>query len=313
MPGLADRSRSGRWRDLARAAVAGGVVLLASLVAGAPVPSVPKAAAGPPAAPTTMAAPTTKATPSATATPAKMAGFVLLQMNLCNSGMAVSCYSFGAAVDEAAAKVRQHRPDLVMVQEVCHDDLYARRGWGKIAQAMADLYGADSVSVSFVPARNRYTDRPYRCLNGEQFGNALVHHGDGRGRHSGWYRSQDASDELRAWTCATVVEGRLTACTTHLSTDRAVSMRQCRELMSILASPWVMPEVVVAGDFNLTAAPGQPHDVRRCAPAGYDVQGDGGLQQVFFSGGVQWLQGWTETMQRTDHPALYGRFRGSPS
>jgi endonuclease/exonuclease/phosphatase family metal-dependent hydrolase len=309
----ADRPQPGRWRGLARTAVAVGVVLLSSSIAGTPVPSVSGAAAGAPNEPALPAAAAPgRAAPalSTPAVPGKTADFVLLQMNLCNSGMAVSCYSFGKAVDEAVAKIRQHHPDLVMVQEICRDDLYARDGWGKLARAMVDLYGGgDSVAVSFVPARSRFTGRPYQCLNGEQFGIGLVHHGDGRGRHYGWYRSQDLSDEVRAWTCATVIEGRLTGCTTHLSTDPDVAMRQCKELVSVLAAPWVMPEVVIAGDFNLGAAPSQAYDVHRCAPASYDIRGDGGLQQVFFSGGVQWVQGGNETMQFTDHPMLYERFR----
>jgi endonuclease/exonuclease/phosphatase family metal-dependent hydrolase len=307
LPGsLADRSPTGRWRGPLRTAIAACVVVLAASVAGAPVSSVPGVAAG--AAPHQPAP--HESAPGLGAVPPRAPGsFVLLQMNLCNSGMAVSCYSFGQAVDEAVAKIHQYPPDLVMVQEVCRDDLYAGGGWGKLTRAMADLYGSDRVSVSFVPARNRFTGSPYQCLNGEQFGIALVHHGDGRGRHYGWYRSQDLSDEMRAWTCATVIEGRLTGCTTHLSTDRDVAMRQCKELIAILASPWVMPEVVVAGDLNLRAEPGQAYDVRGCAPAGYGIRGDGGPQQVFFSSGIQWLYSGNETMKFTDHPLLYGRFR----
>src|SRR5439155_422728 len=83
-----------------------------------------------------------------------------------------------------------------------------------------------------------------------------------------------AVDEVRTWTCTTVIAGRLTGCTTHLSTDPDVAVRQCRELVSLLASPWVMPEVIVGGDFNLRSEPGKPHDVEGCAPAGYDRRGD---------------------------------------
>lgn len=238
---------------------------------------------------------------------------VVLQMNLCNSGMAVnSCYSGGRAVDEAVEKIRRYAPDLVTLQEVCRDDLYARPGWGKLAGAMAAVHGGGPVSVDFVPARNRYTGRPYQCVNGEQYGVALVHHLDGRDQHRGWYRAQDLSDEIRAWTCTTLVDRRLTGCTTHLSTDRAVAMRQCRELMSILASPWVMPEVVVAGDFNLTAAPGEEYDVGRCAAGRFTVAGDGALQHAFFTSGLRRVQGWHETMKWTDHPLLYETFRLPP-
>ncbi len=247
---------------------------------------------------------------SVPAVPAKAATtFDVLQMNLCNSGMAkASCYSFGRAVDEAVDKIHRYPPALVTLQEICHDDLYARNGWGKLARAMADRYGSRHVSVAFVPAVNRDTHDWYRCVNGEQFGDAMLLHGTALDVHRGWYGSQDASDEIRAWTCATVIR-RLTACTTHLSTDPDVAMRQCHELMSVLASPWVMPEVIVAGDLNLRYAPGRPHDVADCALAGYDRKGDGTVQQVFFTRNIRWIEGWTESMRWTDHPLLFERFR----
>jgi endonuclease/exonuclease/phosphatase family metal-dependent hydrolase len=254
---------------------------------------------------------------SVAAVPARAAAtFVVLQMNLCNSGMAVtSCYSFGKAVDEAVAKIHRYPPDLVTLQEVCRDDVYARDGWGKLARAMADLYGSGHVSVDFVPAFNRDTNDMYRCVDGALYGVAMIHRSNGSSRsnglasHSGWYGSQDSSEEVRAWTCTTVVTGRLTGCTTHLSTDPGVAVRQCHELMSILASPWVMPEVIVAGDFNLTSESGKQHNVRDCAPASYDRRSDSALQQVFFTRNIEWVQGTYEAMRWTDHPLLYEGFR----
>jgi endonuclease/exonuclease/phosphatase family metal-dependent hydrolase len=270
---------TGRWRvdHLMRAAVAASAVLLAS--------SVP-------------------------AVPARATTFAVLQMNLCNSGMAIaSCYSFGKAVDEAVTKIHRYPPDLVTLQEVCRDDLYARDGWGKLAQVMADLYGSGHISVDFVPAWNRYTNDAYRCIDGEQYGVAMIYRGNGRELHQGWYSSQDATDESRAWTCATVIEGRLTGCTTHLSTDPDVAMRQCHELMSILASAWAMPEVIVAGDFNLTSEPGKPDNVQACASVNYDRRSDSTVQQVLFTRSIRWVRGRYESMRWTDHPLLYERFR----
>jgi endonuclease/exonuclease/phosphatase family metal-dependent hydrolase len=251
-------------------------------------------------------------TSSAPIVPARAATttFVLLQMNLCNSGIAPApCYTFGRAVDEAVGRIHRYRPELVTLQEICHDDLYARDGWGKLAQAMADLYGSGHISVDFVPAVNRDTNDSYRCANGEPFGLAVMHHYNGVELHSGWYRSQDWSNEVRVWTCTTVIRGRLTGCTTHLSIDPGVAMRQCRELMSVLASPWVMPEVIVAGDFNLTSAPGTPHNVRDCASTTYERASDDALQHVFFTHNVEWIRGGHESVGWTDHPVLYERFR----
>src|SRR5947209_5849069 len=90
------------------------------------------------------------AKPAHAATP-----FVLLQMNLCNSGLALSCYTFGQSVTEAVQKIRQYRPEMVTLQEICRDDVYSPTGWGKLTQAMADIYGSEHVSVTFVPAVNR--------------------------------------------------------------------------------------------------------------------------------------------------------------
>jgi hypothetical protein len=136
-----------------------------------------------------------------------------------------------------------------------------------------------------------------------------MHHGNGRDVHHGWYNSQDASNEMRAWTCSAVIEGRLAGCTTHLSTDPEVAVRQCNELMSILASEWVMPKVIVAGDFNLTFEPGKVHDVQNCASVTYDRRSDHALQQMFFTRNIQWVRGGQEAMRWTDHPLLYERFR----
>src|SRR2546423_6654735 len=125
-----------------------------------------------------VAAPAAVLTSSAPAVPAAPAtSFVLLQMNLCNSGPArASCYTLGRSVDEAVGNIRRYRPELVTLQEICRSDLYARDGWGKLARAMADLYGSAHVAVDFAPAVNRYTDDSYRCVNGEAFGVAVMHH-----------------------------------------------------------------------------------------------------------------------------------------
>jgi endonuclease/exonuclease/phosphatase family metal-dependent hydrolase len=235
--------------------------------------------------------------------------FVVMQMNLCNSGLARSCYSFGRAVDEAAARIREQSPDLVTLQEICSGDVSVRDGLGRLARAMAGPDGRTHVSVNFVPAFDRDTDDWYRCTGGGRFGIAVLHRDHGRGSYSGWYASQDGTEEVRAWTCTTVLGSRLTGCTTHLSTDPDVAVRQCHELMSVLASSWVMPEVIVAGDFNLTSTPGQLRNVQECTPAGYDRRGDGAVQHVLFSRTVQPIRSRSEDMRWTDHPLLYETFR----
>jgi hypothetical protein len=238
---------------------------------------------------------------------------VVLQMNLCNSGAAKACYSGGVAVEQAVANVRRFRPQVVTVQEICRDDVYATDGgWGPLAQAMADLYGSRRIRVSFAAARSRVTGGPYRgCINGQEYGIAVIHHGMAGEIHQGWYTNQGTrGGEVRTWTCATVVPRRLTACTTHLTINREVAMRQCRELMTMLATaPWARSQVIVAGDFNLVAEPGAPTDMQACVPPGFGRRTDESVQHVLFTSGVTWVEGWHEPLPGTDHPLLYQRFR----
>ena len=242
--------------------------------------------------------------PAVAAVRARPTTLVVAQMNLCNSGFAVkTCYRFGRSIGEAVGRIHRYRPDVVTLQEICEDDLLGRDGWGPLAQAMADIYGNGHVSVEFVPAVDRYTGDWYRCTDKARYGTGLVYHGRGGDQHHGWYGSQDRSDEMRAWGCATVVPGRVTACTTHLSTHPDVALRQCRELMALLvAAPWVMPDVMVGADLNLG-----PRDAQSCLPAGFARTGDGTLQHVVFRGGPAPPASGTEPMRYTDHPLLYAR------
>lgn len=250
------------------------------------------------------------ARPRAASAPARATEtLLLLQMNLCDSGMELRCYSFGKAITEAAANIHRYRPAIVTLQEVCHDDVYGAHGWGPLTRAMVDLYGDDGVTADFVPAADRRTGEGLRCVNNHLYGVAVLYHGSPGSLHYGWYASQDETSEIRAWTCVTVIPDLLTGCTTHLSTNGAVAVRQCRELMSTLDSSWVMPDVIVAGDFNLRSLPGKPQDIDQCTPAGYTRTSDGIVQQVFYTRGVQWLGGGYEPMRFTDHPALYEQFR----
>jgi hypothetical protein len=235
--------------------------------------------------------------------------FVLLQMNLCNSGTS-GCYSGGAAVDQAVANIRRYRPQLVTAQEICRSDLYSPDGMGKLAQAMVDLYGSRQVGVVFAPAHDRRTGGDYHaCVNGEAYGVAMIFQGDGHEVHQGWYTNQGGGREQRTWVCATILKRRLTACTTHLTINPDMAVRQCRELASVLSSSWMTPEIIVSGDFNLTSEPGQPHDVQGCVPPGYQRQSDDALQQVVFTGSIEWVQGTHEALKGTDHPLLLERLR----
>src|SRR3954471_16280714 len=57
--------------------------------------------------------------------PERDPGYALMQMNLCLSGLA-GCYgktAYPAVVEEAAARIREARPDAVTVNEACHGDV----------------------------------------------------------------------------------------------------------------------------------------------------------------------------------------------
>jgi hypothetical protein len=228
---------------------------------------------------------------------------VVLQMNLCNSGRA-SCFTGGRAVDEAATAVRRHAADVVTLQEICRDDVLVAAnpgGLGRVAQALADLHPGDRVSVHFVEARDPETGTGFRCNNGELFGNAVLHHGDGQDTHGGWFADWEAGDEIRSWGCAEVLlGGRLTVCTTHISYQVRVTVAQCRELFAMLArAPWARSDLILTGDFNLPAS-----RLGECGTGGFRVAGDDSVQHVLVRGGPRPVRGRVEPMRWTDHPAL---------
>jgi endonuclease/exonuclease/phosphatase family metal-dependent hydrolase len=228
---------------------------------------------------------------------------VVLQMNLCNSGRA-ACFTGGRAVDEAAALVRRHAADVVTLQEICRNDVLVATnpgGLGPVARALADLHPDDRVSVHFVEAKDPDTGTGFRCNNGELFGNAVLHHGDGRGTHGGWFTDWDVGDEIRSWGCAEVVAGGgLTVCTTHISDHARVTVKQCRELFAMLArGSWTRRNLLLAGDLNLPAS-----RLGECGTEGFRVASDDSVQHVLVRGRVYPVRGKVEPMRWTDHPAL---------
>jgi endonuclease/exonuclease/phosphatase family metal-dependent hydrolase len=246
-----------------------------------------------------------------TGSPAKSAGsatrtpFLVLQMNLCDSGIA-ECYT-GRSVAQAAAVIRADAPDVVTLNEVCQADMVT------LQQALADVDRGGAVVRAFKPAIDRRTGDAFRCRNGEPYGIGLltripVAH-PGYTTYSGIYPTQDLADpEERAWLCVHVV-GSFYACTTHLaSTSPTVAFAQCGYLLNT-AIPGVRSRdgryepTVLGGDLNLRYG-GSP-DVRSCVPAGYRQRGDGGVQDIVattdFTFGFSRSIGMDGT---TDHPGL---------
>ena len=272
---MAARSHSGLWRWIA---VGAGVAVCAAVLAG-----------------------------STTGSAAVGARLRVLQLNLCNSGIA-RCYT-GHSVARAAAVIRGVGPNLVTLNEVCREDV------SKLEQVLAEGARDGGVASAFQPARDRRTAAAFHCRNGQSYGIGLLARfpslEDGYSIHAGIYPTQDISDpEERAWLCLDTSD--LVACTTHLaSTKPTVALAQCRYLFDT-AIP-ALPRrgragpTVLGADLNL-----KPHhipDVRSCLPSGYAQTYDGGTQYVVSSRDLRVSSGSTIGMNRTtDHPGLLGTF-----
>ena len=232
----------------------------------------------------------------------------VLQMNLCDSGIA-RCYT-GRSVAEAADVIRADEPDIVTLNEVCRDDVDLL---DRTLTAVVDADGGGVVVSAFKAADDRRTAGAYQCLNGQPYGIGLVVHIPayrGYTTVSGIYPTQDLGDpEERAWLCLYAV-GNFYACTTHLAnTSPTVALAQCGYLLHTII-PGVrerdggLDPTVLGGDLNLRTA--GPQDVRACVPAGYLQRGDGGVQYVLAT--IDFSLGSDRSIAMhgtTDHPGLF--------
>jgi hypothetical protein len=225
--------------------------------------------------------------------------FRVLQMNLCNSGIA-GCYS-GRSVNEAGRVIRDTAPDVVTLNEVCDADVEA------LARVMADVHGR-AIASAFLAAPDRRTGGATKCLNGGDFGVGMLVLTPTPARTSGGiYPIQDVKDpEVRVWLC--LQASGYDACATHLaSTDAAVALAQCQYLLGSAIPDFRhfdgYQPAVLGGDFNLKS--GNTPDVRPCIPAGYLHYGDGDVQHIlmtspFTSGSIASM----DLNGATDHPGL---------
>jgi hypothetical protein len=219
------------------------------------------------------------------AAPAAAPTFTVLQLNLCDSGQA-ACYAGGAAVPEAAGVIRDTRPDVVTLNEICRRDLAA------LAPSMPGTAYTAFQSV-YDPAGGG----PYHCVNGDDFGIgviARVEPGATPGVRGGRHPIQIARpDELRSWACV-ALPGRQ-VCVTHLVDGHPdTALAQCRWLLDRVAAP-----AVVAGDLNLTE-----RGVAGCVPAGWSSRGDGGVQWVLASPDAVPSGTRRIPLRHTDHSGL---------
>lgn len=240
----------------------------------------------------------------ATSSPQRPTSLRALQFNLCDSGIA-GCFT-GRSVHKAAAVIRQARPDLVTLNEVCRDDV------SELARALSAVHPGAGLATAFEPAVDRRTQQPFRCLNGQQYGIGLLAvlrpTASGYRSYAGIYPTQDPADpEERVWLCVDV-SGGFVACTTHTaSTSTAVALAQCRYLLNS-AVPSVRgwagePPVVLGADLNLRAD-GSPGP-QSCLPAGYQRADDGAVQDVVLGpAGTVRSSTVIDMHGVTDHPGL---------
>ena len=229
----------------------------------------------------------------------------VLQLNLCNSGIA-GCFT-GRSTAVAATVIRSGKPDLVTLNEVCRDDV------GVLERALAEVVPGGGVSSAFQPARDGRNGQPYRCRNGDQYGIGILSRWPavpGSAAGGGIYPPQDPDDpEERAWLCRDVAATpEVAVCTTHLAyTKREVAGAQCRYLFGTVvagmrARDGAVP-VVLGGDLNL--GNGDSPDLQACLPAGSALVDDGGPQHViatpeFVVDDVRRI----DLRGSTDHPGL---------
>jgi hypothetical protein len=232
--------------------------------------------------------------------------FWMLQMNLCNSGLA-SCYKAGRAIGEAANQIRTHVPDVVTLNEICRNDV------DTLAAAERAAYPANTVVAVFKPAWNRGTGVSYKCANGQEYGIGIVANAaggySGDASVGGIYADQDTSSaEERAWVCL-YITGSYFACTTHLVPNHAsIAIKQCKYLMSTAlpafrAAQGGSSPAVMGGDLNMTYSPGSATSAQNCVPGGFYRKGDGDVQHIMASTDLAFVATHRYGMTYTDHDA----------
>jgi hypothetical protein len=228
----------------------------------------------------------------------------VLQLNLCNSGMA-GCYRGGRAVPEAAAVIAVARPDAVTADEICRRDL------PQLAAGMRRAFPGDVTNWRFQPAHQR-DDAVSSCVNGDQYGIGILIHrpagSPGAVSAGGEYPGQEGRrGERRVWACLYAISSHY-ICATHLSAfDRDRALAQCRYLMNTAipdtrAGMGGYFPTVVGGDLNLTDR-GSPN-AGDCTPTGWRGTGDGGVQHILATADHTVVSTRRLAMNYTDHPGL---------
>ena len=222
--------------------------------------------------------------------------YVLMQMNLCLSGLA-GCYgkaAYPAVVEEAVARIREADPDAVTFNEVCRSDV-------------ARIARRTGFHLRF--SRVIYSSRRLRCVRpGGRglFGNAVLTEAAIERTDKRDFKAQ-AGPERRRWLCVTT-RVDVDVCTAHLNTRSTIEIAgndaQCVELAALLARRASARTVTFGGDVNRR---------RPCAPDGVWTRTDrsadqaAGLQHVYGSGALRSPTAEVVPVKHTDHDVLLVR------
>ncbi len=236
----------------------------------------------------------------------------VLQLNLCNSGIA-SCYT-GRSVSVAADLIRDTRPDVVTLNEICRDDV------SLLEEAMSGAHPGATIDTAFKAAPDRLAAAPFRCRNGQEYGIGVLAATSGsvleERTYGGSYPIQDVTDpEERVWSCVHA-EHEFYACTTHTAnTSTEIALDQCRYLLHT-AVPAMRHDggddpVIIGADFNLFSH--RAPEFQRCLPTGYQQADDGARQHVLAGLGITVASRTLIDMRRsTDHPGLLVELARTP-
>ena len=219
--------------------------------------------------------------------------YALMQMNLCLSGLA-ACYrkvQYPAVLDEAIARIRETRPDVVTFNEACSGDV------GSIARRTGYHWRFSTVI---------YYGKPLKCIRpGGRgvFGDAVLTRAAVLSSDSRAFKTQ-AGPEQRRFLCVDT-RARVDACTAHLASpepdEEAANGPQCAELTSLLARLAATRPVIFGGDLNRRSP---------CAPNGFWIRTDGsarqdpGSQQIYGSGALRSPSARVVPATHTDHDVL---------
>ena len=222
--------------------------------------------------------------------------YVLMQMNVCLSGLA-GCYgkvAYPAVLGEAEARIREAHPDAVTFNEACRNDV------ARIARRTG--YHLRFSRVVYRGARLHCVRPGGRGL----FGDAVLTKAAIASTSARDFRAQSGI-ERRRWLCVGTRRD-VDVCTAHLNSrtrvERPGNDGQCAELTTLLARRAAARTVIFGGDVNRRSS---------CAPSGFWTRTDGsahqsrGLQQVYGSGALRSPSAEVVPAEHTDHDVLVVR------